>query len=687
MRMKKFSKFFMSMLAMCTIAACSNDELGNEPVVDPGASTDAVYLSVKVQLPTGAGTRSETLPEGGSNNGTEIGNDNENKVNSVLLVLAESHEDEDGNSTEDDYKFIGCAEKSAKDLTQTNDIATAVQSISKSVLSTYYGSTGVLTGGKEIIKVFVFCNPTDALKRIFAGISQGDKTWYDQICTISEEPNGTCDNAAIWGGTNHNGGFLMSSYEIAKKQFPTHFSDWDKFTTVETPFNLSGNNTGLTGSGMDGSTTINNGNPVKVERSVARFDFKDGSGKTGDQANTYDVVFDETRENCLVQIKLTKMALVNMSKNFYYLRRVSDNGLKNGENYGLCGLEYDDNTNANYVVDTDAAEKNSGSIIDNNNYANYFNFCLGHKPTDGDWTIDPTARDQWYTSTISTVLDDGSNDIDDPKTDDSGWYEENKSHDGYKIWRYVTENTIPGETSNQKHGISTGIVFKGKMVATEHDKTSKLYEALMSTAEISDENPILYAYGTDLFVTWKEVRAMAIEQGETSPMYKAVFGEQQTSYKKPVAEVKEGDNIKTPAVYSENPESPDFKWNAWYNNTEGRKDTDLKIFKQAATAIGCTLYERSEDGSDKGYYCYYYYWNRHNDNENNAVMGPMEFAVVRNNVYKLAVTSISKLGHPRISENDPDPEDPDNPDEDGDVYLRVSVQVLPWVVRINDIKF
>ena len=42
-------------------------------------------------------------------------------------------------------------------------------------------------------------------------------------------------------------------------------------------------------------------------------------------------------------------------------------------------------------------------------------------------------------------------------------------------------------------------------------------------------------------------------------------------------------------------------------------------------------------------------------------MAPMEFAVVRNNVYKLAVTNISRLGHPRISDNDPDNPGPPAP--------------------------
>ena len=68
-------------------------------------------------------------------------------------------------------------------------------------------------------------------------------------------------------------------------------------------------------------------------------------------------------------------------------------------------------------------------------------------------------------------------------------------------------------------------------------------------------------------------------------------------------------------------------------------------------------------------------------------MGPMEFAVVRNNVYKLAVTGIKQLGHPRIPENDPDKPKPDTPDESSDIYITVTCQVLPWVVRVNNIEF
>ena len=88
----------------------------------------------------------------------------------------------------------------------------------------------------------------------------------------------------------------------------------------------------------------------------------------------------------------------------------------------------------------------------------------------------------------------------------------------------------------------------------------------------------------------------------------------------------------------------------------------------------------------------YYYWNRHNDNGDNSKMGTMEFCVVRNNVYKLAVTSISNFGHPEPNDpdnpgGDPEPVKPTDPDEEINIYFNVSVKVLPWVVRVNNIEF
>lgn len=91
-------------------------------------------------------------------------------------------------------------------------------------------------------------------------------------------------------------------------------------------------------------------------------------------------------------------------------------------------------------------------------------------------------------------------------------------------------------------------------------------------------------------------------------------------------------------------------------------------------AIGVTKYEKGR--------CYYTYWIRHIDNQNNTEMGPMEFAVVRNNYYQMEINSVKGIGD--YKPIDPNPE---TPDEEVDSYLDVKVKVLPWIVRKNKIDF
>ena len=102
---------------------------------------------------------------------------------------------------------------------------------------------------------------------------------------------------------------------------------------------------------------------------------------------------------------------------------------------------------------------------------------------------------------------------------------------------------------------------------------------------------------------------------------------------------------------------------------------------------GFTIYTPDTTGDSPVYYCYYIYWNRHNDNGKNTIMGIMEFATVRNNVYKLSVNAVKRLGHPGENGNDPYPPTPGTPDEDDKFWLDVECYILPWEVRINNIEF
>lgn len=649
MKRKNWSIFFIGMLAMCTIAGCSDNELNgsNEPGVYPGHPEDAVYMNVNIQLPVGGkNTRSETDSDkdddyGTSTDGTEVGKDYENKVNGVLIVLADASNN-----------FIAAGEHNSLPVVREG-IVNTTQKINKSALAAYYGN-GTLEAGKDQVNLYVFCNPTMELKQIFEK-SGTDSKWIDEIATLEEKPNGTATGAAVWGGNDHKAGFLMAtaSSKDIKKYIPKNFTDWDNFTTENNAFDFSGKNT------LSNGTEIGNIGNIRVERVVARFDFKDGS-PSKDQ--TY--VIAEKDNKPTLKVKLNKMALINMSKHFYYLRRVSDNGL--ADNVEICGTEYDSGQSCNFVVDTDAEQKN-GAIDASYPFADYFNFCLGHQENN-TWSIDETARDQWYTSLIKDVIDNQN------EEDNDDEWNNNHSRDGYRIWRYATENTIPGR-NNQENGISTGIVFKGKILVTE-DAPQALQDAINNATGNSDADAILYAYSNQLYVSWTEVRKAALDATANEEFKKAVFGTPS--------------NTPSESVYSDDTKSPDYLWNIWHN-VKGHNDAAaLSAFKEVATNKDhqFTLYQSSRDENDgAGYYCYYFYWNRHNDNGNNGVMGPMEFAVVRNNVYKLSVVDINRLGHPRLSENDPDPVDPGTPDEKGDIYLKLSVEVLPWVVRINDIEF
>ena len=79
--------------------------------------------------------------------------------------------------------------------------------------------------------------------------------------------------------------------------------------------------------------------------------------------------------------------------------------------------------------------------------------------------------------------------------------------------------------------------------------------------------------------------------------------------------------------------------------------------------------------------CYYYTTEiKHFDN-GNANPGYMEFAIMRNNIYSMAIKGIRSVGDPYI---DPTP---DIPAESGKAALDVEVKIVPWIVRFNDIEF
>lgn len=540
--MKRFS--ILTAMLLLALIGC-NKESRIESVSPDDA--DKVYMTFRVStLDTRSSTNSgEDDPYGTSDAGVELGQDSENNVASVNIIL------KDGDKAYEAVKVI-----------PTN---TGNANVKAWVAS--FVAPELLSEEDKKVSVYIYINGES-------------KTDLNFIHTISS------DNLEAEGGIAESNNFYMTNADDDN----THILNVAKLkaaTSENNPYDLG---------------------DYFVERAAARFDYK--AVKTD---NTYPVgvtqVPDDSegaaegamKDVTTVNVQLQDIALVNMSDSFYALRRtVSEANLDTfADNWMIGGTE----TNNNYVVGAGKAWSNAASML---------------------YPLDTDNEDTYAWSSLSDISNNSKDNYGDKE---------------YNIWRYATENTIPGKT--QKKDVTTAVVFRGQMTATDY-ASEELQKAF------SNCNETIYVFENEMLGTWSMVENHAKANPDLLALNAAV------------AAVK--------AV------------------------TDESKVNEAKADYGFTGYSPKTVNNIKGYYATYYYWNRHNDNNEPGVMGPMEFAVVRNNVYKLSVTEINRFGHPynpdpENPDPDPDPEDPDDPDEELKYYFRVAVKVLPWVVRLNAIEF
>lgn len=684
--MSNYSKLFWAFAALPILTACSNNDIIDDPT-NEAIGKDGVFMSIN--LNPNVTTRSYTDGDNSSNDGTEEGTSIENAIKTAVIVLADQNNNLIAASSVPGTENKGSI---SGGTVAGSTVYQAIAQFDKTAISSYYSTPGF----SPTVRVYVYCNPTGDLSSALLEATPGSSDWVNLEWKASNNNN-------LWDNdqTGNGPGFVMTNLSIATRDLPSTVADWANYNTVNKAFDLSGNNAPGTDAAVDNLTGRGT---ISVHRCAARFDFRDGSQIEGAGNGvhgsdfTYAVV-NNVDGDAIVNCQIISMALVNMSNSQYYLGRVSNNGLLNGPDYQLCGPEmpWIGNKNGNYVISTYADKKTVGITSDFSTYFLYpFFDASGMVSSKGDgW--------DWAYCT----------DIVAGRTDQYG-------DKNYHVWRYVAENTIPSPDSKQINSQSTGVVFKARILPTENLKGGNsdkwenlLYEALAyETTSVGDNkllhnnpntDPIIYSFsGNSLFVTWENVREEALfeagfdaTKGEnqaldrTIPLYRTVFGNGGVG-----SITDEAGKVIYTDTEEQDATSPDYLWNAWQtalkNNAQASVvEKALSEFKKAATTAGFTLYQSSQDPQTRewGYYCYYYYWNRHNDNNEEGIMGPMEFAVVRNNVYKLSVLSLKTLGHPRIPENDPDDPNPEDPDEKSEIYITVSVDIVPWVVRINNIEF
>lgn len=356
-------------------------------------------------------------------------------------------------------------------------------------------------------------------------------------------------------------------------------------------------------SAADATLTLNS-NPesdpakatVNVERMAARLDYKAEASYT---------CTDPAYPNATVEI--TGAALVNnLTAGSYMLKRVADD--VNGTNLSYLGDETPDaGVQTNYVLDPWTAGKTSA----NNS------FTIGGE-------ANKTAKDL-YGEWFGNISQDPNHwaDYVQPGIEVS---------DGTEQWQrigYTLENTTAAEEAGKRY--STGVVFKAKF----HPQ---------GVANYTDEETF-FAYGTKIYASMEDMMAgfygskfddldnitSCATWGDVKQFITStLLTNDPSGYNKYLEGLAEGkDDSETVANASS------LTWGNYmlnecgYSKDENGKvvlDQNGKVTRIALQPYGTRTYEDAT--------CYYTWWVRHSNDNDDTKKGIMEYAIVRNNIYK-----------------------------------------------------
>lgn len=385
---------------------------------------------------------------------------------------------------------------------------------------------------------------------------------------------------------------------------------------------------------------------VNVERVAARVDYKaDGEFKLTDT------------DYADASVKILGATIINdFSAGSYLLKRVYDPTKKTGDGVTYLGIEETgaDGLPTNYVIDPWTADKNSTNAELNNKP---FTTVGGQKVNaaglyvDGSYLYSGSEDPKWW----STRMTAGT-----PITDPG---------DG-QVWQrvgYTLENTTAQDQTAKTY--NTGLAFQAQFNPgsaldgyesghTFFRYSDRLYTSLTAMMGQLNEQADFAAYFNAEVdglksKTWADVtafcEALPYDPVGLAGYFTGLQGEADAS-----ANVGNGlDNVTwmaflaTLGVDESDPLDPQI-------NQGGHDDTRARLYE-------------SSNGMLRTYYkglCYYVWWLRHSNDDSDVTNGLMEYAVVRNNIYKVEVKTVASIGG-------------DVPD---DTEIKAHVYVKDWVL-------
>ena len=631
----------------CAAVSCS-DDLENGPNVNNNngemGEADA-YLKVVVN--SDIATKAADPAE-------EAGSHNEYEVKDVTIILFNNGGNSDYDFKEDSQiKGVGFAQVGQMEGGNTDNhsfmaqIEVPVSDPGSTLAGNTYGVIAVTNlGGSK-----------DAPNELYKAIK--DQTSGTKITKGSE----LADYIIKYEQYNHQtNGFVMSTHAM---QWPKDSGEKSEVTFDENPTD------------ENHAPTVN----VYVERLAAKIRIKEDPDKG--ENFFYTIASQEDPDNTIAKVALQQATIVNqLNSGSYLLKRVSKTITDNEDVTEANEQTYLDQevwsingvsnvVTANYVIDPWFFKKNANAdMSEENPMLSYSN---------------PYRMDEQSSmNNIGTIWDSYSNKTSLPSE---------ANDNGAIRLAYVMENTTKVGTSLQ--GYATGAVFKATYYPaqmSEVDKTNGSVTPKPVTYSGTDFNNInnttagetFYRYEGKIFKDDDAIFAYYLNEhghfeGEelASCNYTDFIGEDF----KQLAIADFHEHFYTDEEAKHDPFGYlDYLHKASENNEIAKTFGDITGVNDFTTFMAskpdATTYNDVDEF--KNGECYYTYWIKHQDNKNSHLIAPMEYSIVRNNIYELQISGVSGLGFARSMV--PDPQDPT---EDSNQLLNVVLHVKNWVVRSN----
>ena len=346
---------------------------------------------------------------------------------------------------------------------------------------------------------------------------------------------------------------------------------------------------------------------VDVERMAARIDYQaEGSFTCEDQSGSVEIL---------------GAAIVNdYTAGSYLIKRVADD--VTGSNTAYLG---DEVAGQNYVLDP----KTNGSKLSRDyKSGTYYPTIIDHYGEFSETNIYYTSTNWWdkFVQPGTPITIDG------------------------ETWNrigYTMENTTP--TDAQRESTNTGVVFKAKFRPAEgtvvgnydyaNNATFFSYRGVLY-ASVEDIMHVFYGKAFDTFDD--KIKKCSTFEDVEKFMKENLYENDPSGYYRWLQDYI--DNSMT--INPDRMTWSDYmlRWLGYSSTTENGVtkvtiDQDVESTRMLLLDWGGGAVSTYADAT-----CYYTWWVKHSNDGKDETTGPMEYAIVRNNIYKLTVTSVAGLG-------------------------------------------